>query len=423
MPPVDGFGNPIDPELSYATGEILQTGRDQYDEALAARRFIRERWESEGPEAIYNFSGLERGFPIEAGDMENLDDETAPALYEDRFTELTLEHFGGTAKKHDAFLANRTTAATTSAFLTLTDPGETVVGIAPNHSHASVIRAADLADTEFIDTSDYDEFLEAFESADSVGLVALSRMDVTYEILDVETVRRVIETAHERDVPVYMDDAGGARVAPVLFDRPRSLELGVDVVSTGLDKYGVYGPRFGVMGGRSDLVQRIRSQAWKLGLEARPTATVAAVRSLERYEPGRVRELYEATVELEAELEARDDLTVSKTDSILKLTGEEILRTAMKRANVEETDLVPIEATGALSMLLLRNHGIVTVHFVGIPSGTPDLLLKFLPPEEIERFGGVSELADAIEGSISELSKRIDDTNEVRSLLLGEEPR
>lgn len=419
MPTVDGFGNPIDPELSYATGQILETGRDQYDEALAARRLIRDRWESEGPEAIYNFSGLERGFPIEADDLENLDDETAPALYEDRFAELTLEHFGGTAEEHDAFLANRMTAATTSAFLTLTEPGETVIGIAPNHSHASVIRAADLADTEFVDTNDYDEFTTAFESADSVGMIALSRMDVTYEILDAKTVRRVIETAHENDVLVYMDDAGGARVAPVLFDRPRSLELGVDVVSTGLDKYGVYGPRFGVMGGRRDLVQRIRSQAWKLGLEARPTSMIAAVRSLERYDPERVRDLYEATMDLGAELETRDGLDVSKTDSILKLTGETILRTAMDRAGVEETTLVPIEATGALSMVLLRDYGIITVHFVGIPSGTPDLLLKFTPPEEIERFGGVGELADAIDRSVTELSKSIGDTNAIRSLLLG----
>lgn len=418
MTAVDGFGNRIDPELSYATGEILATGQDQYDEALAARRIIRDRWESDGAEAIYNFSGLERGFPIEAGDIADLDDETAPALYEDRFTELTLEHFGGAADEHDAFLANRMTAATTSAFLTLTERGDSVIGIAPNHSHASVVRAADLAGTEFTDTSSYDEFIEAFEAADSVGMVALSRMDVTYEILDAETVQGVIETAHSHDVPVYMDDAGGARVAPVLFDRPRSLELGVDVVSTGLDKYGVYGPRFGVMGGKSDLVRRIRAQAWKLGLEARPTSTVAAVRSLERYEPQRVEDLYEATMELGAELESRDELEVGRTDSIIKLTGETILRTAMERAEIEETMLVPIEATGALSMILLRDYGIMTVHFVGIPSGTPDLLLKFMPPEEIERFGGVEALADAIDDSVTELAGLIDDTDAVRSLLL-----
>ncbi len=418
MSPFDSLGNRIDPELSYATGEILETGQDQYDEALAARRIIENRWQSAGPESIYNFSGLERGFPVEADDIGALDDETAPALYEDQLTELTLEHLGGRADEHDAFLANRTTAATTSSFLTLVDAGETVIGVAPNHSHASVVRAADVAGAEFVDTNSYEEFRRAFDSAESIGLVALSRMDVTYEILDADTVQRVIETAHDHGTLVYMDDAGGARVAPALFDRPRSLELGVDVVSTGLDKYGVYGPRFGVMGGRSDLVSRIRSQAWKLGLEARPTAMVAAVRSLQRYDPQRVRELHETTMELGSELRRREGIHIERTDSIIKLTGEEILRTAMDRTGITETSLVPIEATGALSMILLRDHGIITVHFVGIPSGTPDLLLKFLPPEEIERFGGVDEFADAIDSSITELSRIVDDTEAIRSLLL-----
>jgi len=90
----------------------------------------------------------------------------------------------------------------------------------------------------------------------------------------------------------------------------------------------------------------------------------------------------------------------------------------MERAEIEETTLVPIEATGALSMILLRDYGIMTVHFVGIPSGTPDLLLKFMPPEEIERFGGVEALADAIDDSVTELAGLIDDTDAVRSLLL-----
>ena len=50
-------------------------------------------------------------------------------------------------------------------------------------------------------------------------------------------------------VRVYVDDAGGARVGPAIFDQPRTLQLGVDVVATGLDKYGTVGPRLGVMAG------------------------------------------------------------------------------------------------------------------------------------------------------------------------------
>lgn len=419
MAATDRFGNRLDPELSYATGGILSTAEDQYDEALEARRIIANRWASDGPEAIFNFSGLERGFPAAAGDLADLDDETAPALYEDRFTDLVLTHFGGTPGEHDAFLANRMTAATVSTFMTLVDPGQTVIGIAPNTSHASVIRAADLVDADFVETTGYDEFARAFEAADDVALVALSRMDVTYEILEATEVDRVVEHARENGVEVYMDDAGGARIAPVLFDHPRSLELGVDVVSTGLDKYGVYGPRFGVMGGDAGLVRRIRSQAWKLGLEARPTFVVGAVRSLERYDPQRVRDCYEATLTVGEALRRRLDDAVSETPSILKLTGADLLEVAMDRAGIDEPPLVPIEATAALSMLMLRDHGVITVHFVGIPSGTPDFLLKFMPPEELERFGGPDAFAEAVDGSIDALAGLLDDPADLRTLLLG----
>jgi L-seryl-tRNA(Ser) seleniumtransferase len=414
----DGFGNEVDPELSYATGGILATAEDQYDEALAARRIIRDRWEANGPESIFNFSGLERGFPADAGDLQEVDDETAPALYEDRFTELVLEHFGGDPADHDAFLANRMTAATVSTFRTLVDPGETVVGAAPNVSHASVVRAADVVDAEFVDTHAADEFVEAFDAADDVALVVLSRMDVTYEILDEADVERIVSHATSHDVPVYMDDAGGARVAPALFDRRRSLELGVDLVSTGLDKYGVTGPRFGAMGGDADLVRRVRSEAWKLGLEARPTFVIGAVRSLEGYTPDLVRERYAATKEVGDELRTHLGDAVGETSSIVKLSGEDVLRTAMDRADVDEPPVVPIEATGALSMLLLRDHGVVTVHFVGIPSGTPDFLLKFMPPAEIERFGGAGAFAEAVDGAIDNLAATLDDPTALQSLLL-----
>jgi L-seryl-tRNA(Ser) seleniumtransferase len=54
-------------------------------------------------------------------------------------------------------------------------------------------------------------------------------------------------------------------------------------------------------------------------------------------------------------------------------------------------------------MLLLRNFGIVSVHFAGLPPGTAALMIKFVPPEVVERFGGPDTIAEAIENSLSEL--------------------
>ena len=38
--------------------------------------------------------------------------------------------------------------------------------------------------------------------------------------------------------------------------------------------------------------------------------------------------------------------------------------------------MVPYEASAALSMLLLRDYGMLMVHFVGVPPGTADLLIN-----------------------------------------------
>ena len=213
------------------------------------------------------------------------------------------------------------------------------------------------------------------------------------------------------------DDAGGARVCPAMLGQPRTLELGVDVGATGLDKYGVSGPRLGLLGGRRDLVDAIRARAIELGLEARPLLIPAVVRSLERYRPERVRELVAATDELGDALERRLGTLVTRTPFALKLRGEDLLRAA------DGEGAVPVEATAAVAMQLLRDHGLLTVHFAAVPPGTPDLLLKFVPPETLASLGGAEALADAIEGSVERALTAVSDLDELRALLFGRRSR
>ena len=70
-------------------------------------------------------------------------------------------------------------------------------------------------------------------------------------------------------------------------------------------------------------------------------------------------------------------------------------------------------------MLLLQDHGIVTVHFAGMPPGTSAMLFKFVPPETLERFGGADAFADAVDSSLSKLATLIGDRDVFRTLLLG----
>ena len=106
---------------------------------------------------------------------------------------------------------------------------------------------------------------------------------------------RIVRLAHDRDILVYADEAGGARVGPAILEQPKMLELGVDLGATGLDKYGTSGPRVGLMAGEQQLVARIRARAWEFGLEARHCCIRQSSARWEAYTPGRVQALVDST--------------------------------------------------------------------------------------------------------------------------------
>jgi L-seryl-tRNA(Ser) seleniumtransferase len=378
----------------YAAGEILADTEDHLTKLQAAWRIIARR-------EIYDFTGLDRALVLPE-DQGVLDDEVAPALYAERLTALALEHLGGDPETHDVFVANRTTAALVAAMQILVRPGARVVGISPSYTHPAAIRAIRLAGGEF----------EERGRTEDADLILLTRLAVTYDALALEEIERAVASG----VPVFVDDAGGARVGPAMLDQPKMLELGVVAGATGLDKYGTRGPRLGLLGGERELVRRIRARAVELGLEARPMLYPAVVHSLEQYRPGRVRELVEATGRVADALVARLGDWVERTPFAVRLPGEDILTESMRRSGVESS-LAPIEATAALAMLLLRDHGILTVHFAALPPGTSALLLKFVLPETLERFGGADAFAAAVDTSLDELSGLLDLPADLRSLL------
>ena len=411
----DRFGNAWAPGVPYARGEIVRSTEDDFLKMQEAWRHIRER----GAERVFNFSGLEHGLPLEPAEIPVATDFLAPALYFERFRAAALEHFGGELGRHDAALFNRITAATIATHLALVEPGQTVIGVSASYSHPSVPRAAARAGATLVDTAGVDQFGDALARADDVGLVVLTRLAVTYEVLPLEQIAAIVQMAHARDVPVYIDDAGGARIGPALFDQPRALELGADVVATGLDKYGVQGPRLGVLAGESELVATIRARGFESGGEARPLLYPAATRSLEESTPERVRELVATTRMVAEAVKGRIGSRLNETEVIAELLADDILELALERAGLERAPIVPFEATAALAMLLLRDHGMITVHFIGLPPGTAALMIKFIPPETLERFGGADAYAEALDSSLDKLAELLHTPEQLRALILG----
>lgn len=413
---VDRFGNRFAPALSYARGRILTSTEDDFRKLERAWRVIRRH----GPESIFVFTGLEHGLPMTPEDLRFADDELAPALHGERLRTLALDHLGGSPDVHDVMVFNRLTGATLATHLTLVTPGQTVIGVSASHSHPSVIRAAAHAGARLVDTVGLDAFARALEREPNVALVDLTRLAVTYELLPVDAIRTIVKLAHDRGVPVYVDDAGGARVAPAAFDHPRLLELDVDVGATGLDKYGTVGPRFGLMAGERGLVGRIRARAFECGLEARPMLYAAVVRTLEQYRPARVQELIDTTRRVAAALRPVLGRRLHETPTTAQILADDLLEIAMERGGVTEPPAVPYEAAAAFCMLLLEDHRILTVHFVGMPPGTADILFKFVPPETLARLGGAEAFAKAVDRSLSRLGSLLRDPARIRELLLGD---
>ena len=412
----DRFGNAFAPALSYARGSILSSTEDDYRKLRHAWALIR----AHGPEAVFGFTGLEHGLAMTADEIRVADDEIAPALYGDRLTALTLEHFGGSTALHDVAVFNRLTGATLATHLTLVKPGDVVVGTSVSHSHPSVIRAAAQAGARFVDTAGVEAYVKALESEPKVALVVLTRLAVTYDLMPLDAIRTVVKLAHDKGAPVYVDDAGGARVAPAAFDHPRMLELGVDLGATGLDKYGTIGPRLGLLAGDKALVSRIRAKAFECGLEARQMLYAAVVRTLEQYRPERVQELIASTKRVAAALRPIFGARLHETPTTAQLRADDLLEMAMERAGVTKPPFVPYEASAAFCMLLLEEHRMLTVHFVGMPPGTADILFKFVRPETLDRFGGPAKFAQAVDDAVSKLGALLREPGRIKTLLLGD---
>ncbi|GAA2825467.1 aminotransferase class I/II-fold pyridoxal phosphate-dependent enzyme [Crossiella cryophila] len=403
--------------LPYPSGTILSDTRAHLLKLDEARRHIRHRHAAGLP--LHNLSGLERRIDLPEVDPWILDDEWSGALYAEPLRELGLEHLGGESGRDDILVTNRLTAALYAAMQVTVRPGDTVVGVSPTYSHPAVTRAVRDAGGHLVETTVAD-LAKTLATQQNVAVVALTRLAVTYDALSTEDLHHVVELAHAHGALVVVDDAGGARVGPAILDQPRTLEFGADLGATGLDKYGVGGPRVGLLGGRTDLVAQARARAFELGTECRPALYPAVAQTLQDYRPQRVRDLVTQTHEVGAALRERLGPWIEQTPFITRLPGKAIQSELARRKPI--APMAPIEATAALAMTLLRDHGLLTVHFAGLPPGTDALLIKFLPPETIATLGGPAAFATALDDALDQTAAALTDEAATRRLLHGPLP-
>ena len=237
--------------------------------------------------------------------------------------------------------------------------------------------------------------------------------------MDLQTIR-AIQAGQAAGAVVFMDEAYGARLRPVLHDGAKSLSMGADFAITNADKAGLSGPRAGVLCGSAAPVLATLAKASELGQEARAPIAAGAMRSLQAFDPDDLRaEARDGQTIAEALVASWGEAAVQRSDLGPMLDEQDVLARLLDLTGQAAVDIVPAEATAAIGMLLLRHHGVLTVNTHGAPGGRVSLRLK--PTSgALTAVGGATSLAAALDTALAELAAHSDDPAWFSATLFGE---
>ena len=377
---------------------------DEVNRRDASLRIIKSILQSNGREGFYDLTGLAGGFPILSEDNALLETYAGPAVFEDAVQTLGKIHLGG----EQVLALNRTSSGILAAVLALVKEGDEIVHFLPKSpAHPSIPRSAELVGATYREFEDIDEF----EVDENTSLVFITGSTMDHEVISLKDFLRVVEISKSNEIPVLVDDASGARLRTVVYEQPRAMDMGADIVITSTDKL-MDGPRGGLMSGKSDVMIKIKSKAHQFGLEAQPPLVAGMVRALENLSPERILQAFGNKHELYNTLK-NDFRGVKETPTGIMLTPEAI--------NIElnhrgiKTDLNEDDLAYLFAMLLLRNHGIITIPAVGMPGASANIRID-LASKDAERIT-TQEIVDAFKNTLIKLINIMDDTKACKSIL------
>ena len=169
--------------------------------------------------------------------------------------------------------------------------------------------------------------------------------------------------AHEKNIPVMVDDASGARLRTVVFNQPKACDLGADIAITSTDKL-MPGPRGGLMSGRRDLIDEIKVKVNQFGLEAQPPAVLAMLNGIKNFNEDNLIKSFSRKGELLDLL--NENFTYFKaTPTGVMITPDDLAKEIDISHSLSEKDLAFV-----FSFILLKEHGIITIPSVSMPGAS-----------------------------------------------------
>ena len=383
---------------------IVNNSLDEVKKRESALKIIKEIINDKGRDSLYDVTGLSGGFIASDEELNLLETYVGPAIFEDELQIVGRKHLGG----EKVLAVNRTSSGILASILALVNEGDHVSHfLAEFPAHPSIPRSCAIVGAS------YDEFIDIdkFTIPDNTSLVVVTGSTMDHKVIDEELFKKVIDMAHEKDIPVLVDDASGARLRTAVFNQAKATELGADLVVTSTDKL-MPGPRGGLMAGRKDLIDEIKVKANQFGLEAQPPLILAMVNGIKNYTE-------ENLVKAISRKEEFYDLLSEKYEMFEKtptgvMVSEDSLKNQIEKLNVE-TELSKKDCCFLWAMVLLKDFGIITIPAVGMPGASATIRIDLSTQDVID--ADLNQLYEKIDDSFEEFLELSQDVEKSKELI------
>lgn len=382
---------------------IVNNSLDEVKKRENALSIIKDIVMNRGRENLFDLTGLSGGFIASDEDINLLETYVGPAIFEEQLQEEGINHMGG----EKILPLNRTSSGILATILSLVDEDTTVVHyLAKLPAHPSIPRSCKIVGANY---EEYDVF-DDFNIPENTSLVVITGSTMDHQVIDEEEFKTIIDSAHERNIPVLVDDASGARLRTVIFNQEKACDLGADIVITSTDKL-MPGPRGGLMAGKEKYVDQIKIKANQFGLEAQPPAILAMVNGLRNFTEENLLKSYERKHEFLDLLE--------ESFEMFELTPTGVMVTPEKLAcEVNcETELSPSDMAFIFSMILLKDEGIITIPAVSMPGASPTIRFDLSTADAFKL--DLDDLNQKIISSFDRLKEVVSDTQKSSDMIFN----
>jgi L-seryl-tRNA(Ser) seleniumtransferase len=382
---------------------IVDSSLDEVKKRENALSIIGTKVENEGRDSLFDLTGLSGGFIANSSELSLLETYVGPAIFEDALQEVGKEHMGG----EKVLPLNRTSSGILATILALVDEDSNVVHyLAELPAHPSIPRSCKLVGANYFETDKFDEF----SIPENTSLVVVTGSTMDHKVIDEDEFKKVIEMAHEKNIPVMVDDASGARLRTVVFNQDKACDLGADIAITSTDKL-MPGPRGGLMAGREDLIDEIKVKVNQFGLEAQPPAVLAMLNGIRNFNPDDLVQSFKRKDQLFELLSEKFD-NFKKTPTGVMISPQDLANEIRIDHDLSDNDLAFV-----FSFILLKDYGIITIPPVGMPGASATLRFDLSTKDAFNL--DLNVLSKKIESSFEKLQDVITNEEKCREIVFS----